>query len=175
MSSSVEKSVKGGTKVKLAPPKSKYVEHILLATSGGEAGVAEIFRTLKERLRDTTWTICFKALIIVHLMIKEGERDATLKYLAAAPKNRLAINSYTDVQTQGQNIRRYNNYLIQRAESFADTHVDHIRNPGRMKNLSIAKGLLRETEAIQDQIRVLIKCDPLENDPENDISLMAFR
>ena len=29
-------------------------------------------------------------------MIKEGERDATLKYLAAAPKNRLAINSYTD-------------------------------------------------------------------------------
>ncbi|KAH0341461.1 ANTH-domain-containing protein, partial [Aureobasidium melanogenum] len=175
MSSSVEKSVKGGTKVKLAPPKSKYVEHILLATSGGEAGVAEIFRTLKERLRDTTWTICFKALIIVHLMIKEGERDATLKYLAAAPKNRLAINSYTDVQTQGQNIRRYNNYLIQRAESFADTHVDHIRNPGRMKNLSIAKGLLRETEAIQDQIRVLIKCDPLENEPENDISLMAFR
>ncbi|KAG9687491.1 ANTH-domain-containing protein, partial [Aureobasidium melanogenum] len=175
MSSSVEKSVKGGTKVKLAPPKSKYVEHILLATSGGEAGVAEIFRTLKERLRDTTWTICFKALIIVHLMIKEGERDATLKYLAAAPKNRLAINSYTDVQTQGQNIRRYNNYLIQRAESFADTHIDHIRNPGRMKNLSIAKGLLRETEAIQDQIRVLIKCDPLENEPENDISLMAFR
>ncbi|KAK6003008.1 hypothetical protein QM012_000853 [Aureobasidium pullulans] len=175
MSSSVEKSVKGGTKVKLAPPKSKYVEHILLATSGGEAGVAEIFRTLKERLRDTTWTICFKALIIVHLMIKEGERDATLKYLAAAPKNRLAINSYTDVQTQGQNIRRYSNYLIQRAESFADTHVDHIRNPGRMKTLSIAKGLLRETEAIQDQIRVLIKCDPLENEPENDISLMAFR
>ncbi|KAH0284762.1 ANTH-domain-containing protein [Aureobasidium namibiae CBS 147.97] len=175
MSSSVEKSVKGGTKVKLAPPKSKYVEHILLATSGGEAGVAEIFRTLKERLRDTTWTICFKALIIVHLMIKEGERDATLKYLATAPKNRLAINSYTDVQTQGQNIRRYSNYLIQRAESFADTHVDHIRNPGRLKTLSIAKGLLRETEAIQDQIRVLIKCDPLENEPENDISLMAFR
>jgi hypothetical protein len=29
-------------------------------------------------------------------MIKEGERDATLKYLATAPSNRLAINSYTD-------------------------------------------------------------------------------
>ena len=46
MSSSFEKSVKGGTKVKLAPPKSKYVEHILLATQSGEAGVAEVFRTL---------------------------------------------------------------------------------------------------------------------------------
>lgn len=55
--------------------------------------------------------------------------------------------------------RRYSNYLIQRAKSFGDTHVDHIRNPGRLKTLSISKGLLRETEAIQDQIRVLIKCD----------------
>ena len=29
-------------------------------------------------------------------MIKEGERDATLKFLAPAPKNHLAINTYTD-------------------------------------------------------------------------------
>ena len=58
--------------------------------------MAEVFRTLENRLRDTTWTICFKALIIVHLMIKEGERDAALKYLSSAPKHRLAINTYTD-------------------------------------------------------------------------------
>ena len=90
--SSFEKSVKGGTKVKLAPPKSKYVEHILIATQSGEAGVAEVFRTLTYRLRDSTWTVAFKALIIVHLMIKEGAKDVTLSYLSVAPKNRLAIN-----------------------------------------------------------------------------------
>lgn len=82
MSSSFEKSVKGGTKIKLAPPKAKYVEHILLATHSGEAGVAEVFRTLTHRLRDSTWTIVFKSLIIVHLMIKEGEQDVTLRYVA---------------------------------------------------------------------------------------------
>ncbi|KAK4974046.1 hypothetical protein LTR28_010636, partial [Elasticomyces elasticus] len=96
MSSSFEKSVKGATKIKLAAPKSKYVEHILLATRSDEAGVAEVFRTLQTRLRDSTWTIVFKALIIVHLMIKEGETDVTLKYLAASPKNRLAIDAFTD-------------------------------------------------------------------------------
>jgi len=93
---SYEKSVKGGTKIKLAPPKAKYVEHILIATREGEGGVADVFRTLQNRLRDSTWTIVFKALIIVHLMVKEGQKDVTLRYLSAAPKTRLAINTFTD-------------------------------------------------------------------------------
>jgi hypothetical protein len=127
MASSFEKSVKGGTKIKvclpalpivlpaaisprnplssdlltvaphqLAAPKSKYVEHILVATHAGEAGVAEIFRALTNRLRDSTWTIVFKSLIIVHLMIREGEPEVTLKYLAQNPSRKLAINHFTE-------------------------------------------------------------------------------
>ena len=80
---------------KLAAPKSKYVEAILSATHGGEAGVAEVFRTLQLRLRDSTWTIVFKALIIVHLMIREGQPDLTLRYIAESPK-RLAISNFAD-------------------------------------------------------------------------------
>lgn len=175
MSGSFEKSVKGGTKVKLAPPKSKYVEHILIATQS-ESGVAEVFRTLTHRLRDSTWTVTFKALIIVHLMIKEGSLDTTLNYLSAAPKNRLAINNFTDVQTQGANIRRYSDYLLSRAQAFASSHCDHVRSgEGRMRRLTVDKGLLRETELIQDQVRALVKCDLLSNDVENEISLTAFR
>jgi hypothetical protein len=72
------------------------VEHILVATHAGEAGVAEIFRALTNRLRDSTWTIVFKSLIIVHLMIREGEPEVTLKYLAQNPHRKLAINSFTE-------------------------------------------------------------------------------
>ena len=176
MSSSFEKSVKGGTKVKLAPPKSKYVEHILLATQSGDAGVAEVFRTLTHRLRDSTWTVAFKSLIIVHLMIKEGARDVTLNYLSVSPKNRLAINTFTDVQTQGQNIRRYSEYLLARAQGYAASKCDYVRSgEGRMKKLSVDKGLLRETEVVQEQIKALVKCDLLSHDVENEISLTAFR
>ena len=113
MSGSFEKSVKGGTKIKawncpvegadsgadassqLAAPKSKYVEHILVATHTGDAGVAEIFRALQNRLRDSTWTIVFKALIIVHLMVREGEPNVTLKYIADQP-SKLAISHFSD-------------------------------------------------------------------------------
>lgn len=175
MSSNLEKSVKGGTKVKLAPPKTKYVEHILLATQT-EAGVAEVFRTLTHRLRDSTWTVAFKSLIIVHLMIKEGAPETTLNYLAVAPKARLAINTFTDVQTQGQNIRRYSEYLLARAQAYAATKFDHVRNGDiKMRRMTVEKGLLRETEVVQDQIRALVRCDLFSNDAENEISLTAFR
>jgi len=116
MSSSFEKSVKGATKIKvtihnpprshitavtdsisaqLAPPKSKYIEHILIATHSGEHGVAEVFRALQNRLRDSTWTVVFKSLITVHLMIREGSPNVTLEFLAHH-KNMLATSSFTD-------------------------------------------------------------------------------
>lgn len=79
----------------LAPPKSKYIDHILVATHTGEAGVAEIFRTLHLRLRDSTWTVVFKALIVTHLMVREGQVNATLQYMAENPK-KLAISGYSE-------------------------------------------------------------------------------
>ncbi|KAF2856784.1 ANTH-domain-containing protein, partial [Plenodomus tracheiphilus IPT5] len=176
MASSFEKSVKGGTKIKLAAPKSKYVEHILVATHAGEAGVAEIFRALTNRLRDSTWTIVFKSLIIVHMMIREGEPEVTLKYLAQNPHRKLAINHFTEVQTQGHNIRTYSEYLLRRAIEYGATKVDYVRGgEGRLKRLSVDKGLLREAESVQDQIRALLKCQPFDDEPENEITLTAFR
>ena len=159
----------------LAAPKAKYVEHILNATHGGEAGVAEVFRTLTSRLRDSTWTIVFKSLIIVHMMIKEGQPRVTLSFLAEAP-SKLAISNFSDVQIQGANIRHYYNYLLSRAKSYRDTQTDWVREgKGRLKRQPVEKGLLRETESVQKQVAALLKCDLFAMDTENEISLTAFR
>ncbi|CAI7588289.1 hypothetical protein PCG10_009861 [Penicillium crustosum] len=170
-----EKSVKGATKLKLAAPKSKYIENILVATHTGEAGVAEVFRTLQIRLRDSAWTIVFKALIVLHLMIREGQLDAALGYLSDNPK-KIAPSNFSEAQSQGHNIRRYAEYLIARAKAFEACKTDHVRSgPGRLKRIGVEKGLLRETEIVQKQIRVLLRCDLLTDEPENEISLTAFR
>lgn len=64
------------------------------------------------------------------------------------------------VQTQGHNIRTYNEYLLRRAIEFGSTKVDYVRGgEGRLKKLNIEKGLLRETESVQEQIRFLLKCE----------------
>ena len=64
------------------------------------------------------------------------------------------------VQTQGRNIRNYSTYLIERARSFSKAKIDYVREgTGRLKRLTIDKGLLRETETVQEQIQALIGCD----------------
>lgn len=148
-----------------------------MATHTGEAGVAEVFRTLQLRLRDSAWTIVFKALIVLHLMIREGQQDAALGYLSDNPK-KIAPSNFSEgmksvvfvnqrnllmntlAQSQGHNIRRYAEYLITRAKAFEASKTDHVRNgPGRLKRIGVDKGLLRETEIVQKQIRVLLRCD----------------
>ncbi|KAJ1330951.1 phosphatidylinositol-binding clathrin assembly protein [Microdochium nivale] len=174
MASSFEKSVKGATKIKAAPPKTKYIEHILVATHAGEAGVAEVFRALQYRLRDSTWTVAFKSLITIHLMIREGSPDATLSYLANH-RNMLAISSFADAQIQGRNIRHYAAYLAERTRAYKDTKIDWVRaKETRLEKLSIDKGLLRETEVVQNQLTALLKCDVLD-EPENEITITVFR
>ncbi|KAI1334201.1 putative clathrin binding protein [Xylariaceae sp. FL0016] len=174
MSSSFEKSVKGATKIKAAPPKTKYIEHILVATHAGEAGVAEVFRALQNRLRDSTWTVVFKSLITVHLMIREGSPDATLAYLAQH-RNQLAISSFSAAQHQGRNIMNYASYLAERVRAYKDTKIDWVRaRETRLETLSVEKGLLRETRTVQRQLNGLLKCDVLD-EPENEITITVFR
>lgn len=63
-------------------------------------------------------------------------------------------------QFQGANIWRYSEYLIARSLAFSETKTDYVRNgQGRLKSLTVSKGLLRETEIVQKQIKALLKCD----------------
>lgn len=129
-----------------------------MATHSGEAGVADIFRSLNPRLRDATWTVVYKSLITIHLMIREGSPDATLSYLAKH-RDPLVLN-ITDAQTQGRNIRHYAGYLNERARAYRQTKVDWVRGKeSRLEKLSVDKGLLRETEIVQEQLTALLKCD----------------
>ncbi|KAG5983792.1 hypothetical protein E4U55_007107 [Claviceps digitariae] len=175
MSSSFEKSVKGATKIKNAPPKTKYIEHILIATHSGDAGVAEVFRSLQYRLHDSTWTVVLKSLLTTHLMIREGSPDVTLAYLSKH-RNVFNVGHFADAQTQGRNIRHYANYLSERARAYRDTKTDWVRaNEAKLERLTVEKGLLRETECVQNQLSALVKCDVLDNEPETEITIAIFR
>lgn len=64
------------------------------------------------------------------------------------------------VQVQGSNVRHYYTYLQVRAKAYRDSRIDWVREgQGRLKIQSVDKGLLRETEIVQDQVAALLKCD----------------
>lgn len=69
--------------------------------------MAEIFRTLEIRLRESGWTVVFKALIVLHMMIREGQLDATLQYVAENPR-KIAISGYSEGETISGSERREN-------------------------------------------------------------------
>jgi len=98
----------------------------------------------------------------------EGESSAPLQLLRACANASCtrgsmdyALTKYgLPVQTQGRNIRAYADYLVQRAKAYARTKVDYVRaGDGRLKKMNVDKGLLRETEEVQEQIWALLRCD----------------
>jgi hypothetical protein len=108
-------------------------------------------------------------------MIREGSPDVTLSHLSKN-RNSLAISNFTDAVTQGKNIRHYANYLAERARAYRDTKTDWVRAPeSRLESLTVEKGLLRQTETVQRQLAALLKCDVLDNEPENEITITVFR
>lgn len=189
-----EKIVKGATKVKIAAPKPKYIEPILMATLADHPGEMEnlhtIMRTLETRLNDSAWSVVYKALIVVHIMIREGDKDAVLEYLSHRLSSMLNL-LHSNIAKQGtfntdvRFIVSYSKYLHVRVKQYDETGVDYVRdersnnstsqNGGRLRTLSVDKGLLREAESVQKQIDGLLKNNFVESDVNNDIVLTAFR
>ncbi|KAK6465855.1 ANTH domain-containing protein [Scheffersomyces coipomensis] len=189
-----EKIVKGATKVKVAAPKPKYIEPILMATSTDLALETEnlhtIMKTLQYRLQDSAWSVVYKSLIVIHIMIREGDKDVTLNYLVQRYPQMLNLSQSNISKGSGLSndvkfIIKYAKYLQQRVKQFESTGIDYVRDErssnnssqqgGRLRTLSIDKGLLRETESIQKQIDALLKNNFMENEINNDIILTAFR
>lgn len=190
-----EKLVEGATKIKLAPPKPKYIEPILMATAEGEDSDAfqTVVRTLQRRLQDSAWTIVYKSLITLHIMIREGEVDVTIHYLSLHP-NMLSCkisNSGGQYISNGGSLRTltaYANYLTSRAKEYFGTKHDFIRETrspvgswssraavSSLRKLSIEKGLLRHIESVQRQIDALVKCRFRESEVNNDLIVLGFR
>lgn len=82
---------------------------------------------------------------------------------------------------QGPNIRDYGLYLTERIKSFGEVKVDYVKakndptGQGRLRKLSVEKGLLRETESVQKIIEPLLTCKFLEREVDNEVTLTAFR
>lgn len=62
-----------------------------------------------------------------------------------------------------QNIYVYTDYLQQKVIAYRELRTDYVKstmanNIGRLRHLSVANGLLKETVVLQKQISALLKC-----------------
>ncbi|KIV98623.1 uncharacterized protein PV09_09591 [Verruconis gallopava] len=174
--SAVKKSIKHATKAKIEPPNAKYIESILLATHASKQGVIDVNKLLQKRLCRPEWMTVFKSLIIIHLMIREGEPDVVMPYLSHNLLENIVFEEGMKRKAQGRNINTYSEYLIQRVTSYSLTNFDFIRaNSSHVRSLGVDGGLISGIENLQELLKALLRCNFFTFESENAISLAAFR
>lgn len=174
------KLVKGATKIKMAPPKPKYIEPILLGTTD-PAEFREIVRALDTRISDTAWTIVYKSLIVVHLMFRDGDRNVAIRYYS----DHLSFFQLSEITKSAKwasgdirALERYNQYLRTRCKEYANTGIDYVRDGYSSLKSVQGKGIrtaLDHVESLELQIESLIRNRYSQFDLNNSLLLCAFK
>ncbi|KIK20135.1 hypothetical protein PISMIDRAFT_106333 [Pisolithus microcarpus 441] len=128
--SSFDKVVKLACKPKAAPPKAKYLDPIIAATWSEDGTVYDVCKALIPRLREPNAIVVFKALIVLHTMIRNGATDNVLSHLSSSEVLRLrnisAGNNWEGYHAP-QNLQHYALYLDSRIRAFRELKHDAIR------------------------------------------------
>lgn len=174
---SYTKMVKGATKIKMAPPKAKYVDPILHGLKN-QHDFNEIVHCLSERLNMNVWTIVYKSLIVIHLMIDTDKM--CLEYFS----NNLQIFQLTKIMNSSKwsnndiiVLKRYGEYLKGRCFEYGDLNeqIEILDSKHRHdKDLRQLKKLL-EVESLEREIKLLIKNTLSPQDLQNDLLFYAFK
>ncbi|KAF9244681.1 ANTH domain-containing protein [Melanogaster broomeanus] len=127
--SSFDKVVKLACKPKAAPPKAKYLDPIIAATWAEDGAVHDVCKALVPRLREPNAIVVFKALIVLHTMIRNGATDNVLAHLSSSEVLRLRNVSAGNWEGYNapQNMQHYALYLDSRIRAYRELKHDAIR------------------------------------------------
>ncbi|CAO3641744.1 unnamed protein product [Cunninghamella echinulata] len=173
----MEIAIRKATRLEYRPPKEKHLQTLINLTYHKPALIDEILLTLSRRGKENSWIIVFKVLIIVHTLIRQGNGDQTISRLQKHPEvlslHRLKekASAYASIQ----NLHMYHNYLIGKLDLYRECEVDYTKVKGRLRQLSINNGLLKETTRVQQQIAICLSCKFQIDIGDNAISFNAFR
>ncbi|KAJ7625652.1 ANTH domain-containing protein [Roridomyces roridus] len=127
--SSYEKVVKLACKPKAAPPKAKYLDPIIAATWDEGGAVHDVCKALSPRFREPNAIVVFKALIVLHTMIRNGSTDNVLGYLSGSSV--LRLNNVSTGSWEGytapENLQHYAAYLDARIRAYRDLKHDAVK------------------------------------------------
>lgn len=127
--SSFDKIVKLACKPKSAAPKAKYLDAIIAATWSDDGAVSDVCKALVPRIREPNVIVVFKALLVLHMMIRNGATDNVLGYLSQTDILRLKNVSAANWEGYAapENLQNYAAYLESRIRAYRDLKHDAIR------------------------------------------------
>ncbi|KAI7879392.1 ANTH-domain-containing protein [Lichtheimia hyalospora FSU 10163] len=182
MSTIMDTAVRKATRLDYQPPKVKHLTTLNAWTYQYPASVGDIVDVLEKRLRENSWIVTFKVLIILHTLMREGNGDRVITCVDARPSalDTSRLREKSSGTAHIQNIYVYSAYLQQKIMAFRELGVDHVKSTmsnktGRLRRMTIDQGLLKETVLVQKLIGSLLKCNFHFDEGENGIGLHAYR
>lgn len=193
MSGHWQKVVSGACKPKHAPPKPKYIDALISCTYQSDGSFQDVSRALRSKLRDPNSSIVFKALLVIHTLIRAGNSEEVMTYWSGVDGRdgrSLGLNVVSTTNDTPQNLARYANYLLARFKCFAALKHDPIRTrseapaslrnssrngANRLRTLTVEKGLLREVGTLQKLMDALVDCKFYLEDTDDDLVMSALR
>ncbi|CAG8493835.1 3845_t:CDS:2 [Paraglomus brasilianum] len=177
----MDKAVRGATKSKSAAPKRKYLTALTKASTN-DIALNDMFTTLRYRLREHSWAVVFKSLIVIHTLSRESNGERVLAHIANDPTI-INVSGFKDKSgshaEQKKHIHSYAKYLEEKVVVYRDLKIDYVRQnengDGRLRSLTVDKGLLREVKIVQRQLGALLNCKFYLDEVDNEVTLVAFR
>ncbi|KAH8110980.1 ANTH-domain-containing protein [Phellopilus nigrolimitatus] len=190
----------------------QYLDPIIAATYSEDGAIHDVCKALSPRLREPNSIVVFKALIVLHTMIRNGATDNVLSYLSSDDvlKLRGVSTGHWEGYNTPKNLQNYSIYLDTRIRTYRDLKHDPVRvqtdsnrdirvensveairtnsfksagGPQRSKtmmgrklrSMTVEKGLLRETKAVQKTTTALVECTFYLDNLEDELNVTALR
>ncbi|KAJ2497847.1 hypothetical protein GGH96_004802 [Coemansia sp. RSA 1972] len=177
----MEKAIHKATRKDAVHPKQKH-----MTLSG--ASMEELFMLVQDRFSEANWVISFKALILVHILMHEGNGPAIYDYLIRRP-NALDMHRFRDRHgtkgvsefEQSKNVRTYASYLNDKVLAYKAIRIDHVTqgNPNGsqifVKQPTDIKFMLLEVSTVQKQLHSVLKNRFDTDTLDNETTFSAFR
>ncbi|KAJ2372749.1 hypothetical protein IW150_003964, partial [Coemansia sp. RSA 2607] len=183
----MEKAVYKATRKDIVHPKQKHVDTLLQMTLSG-ASMEELFMLIQDRFSEANWVISFKALILTHILMHEGNGPMIYDYLIHHP-NSLDMTRFRDRYgtkgvsefEQSKNVRTYASYLNDKVLAYKAIRIDHVtqKNPAGsqiyLKAPTDIKFMLLEVSTVQKQLHSVLKNRFDSETLDNETTFSAFR
>lgn len=168
------------TTEELMRPKKKHLDYLAACTYESNVSMLQLSNMLIERTNHSNWAVVYKSLITVHHLMSFGSERFT-QYLASSNYS-FQLSGFLDrIVAKGYAmstfIRRYSNYINQKALSYRTLAVDLCRTQRGEDNILRTmpiERLLETLPVIQKQLDVLLDFGCTSNDLSNSIITASF-
>lgn len=168
------------TTEELMRPKKKHLDYLAACTYESNVSMLQLANMLIERTNHSNWAVVYKALITVHHLMSFGSERFT-QYLASSNYS-FQLSGFLDrIVAKGYAmstfIRRYSNYINQKALSYRTLAVDLCRTQRKGDNILRSmpiERLLETLPVIQRQLDTLLDFGCTAGDLSNSIITASF-